>query len=61
MFSAAGTPYLLDRVVSGVSYLTTGVFECDIAHRRSVAELCMTICSNPTYPINGELHVLYVQ
>ena len=31
---------LLDRVVSGVSFLTGGVFECDLAHRRSVAVLC---------------------
>ena len=27
---------LLDRVVSGASFLTGGVFECDLAHRRSV-------------------------
>ena len=32
---------LLDRVVSGARFLTGGVFECDIAHRRSVAVLCM--------------------
>ena len=32
---------LLDRAVSGVRFLTGGVFECDIAHRRSVAILCM--------------------
>ena len=31
---------LLDRVVSGARFLTGGVFECDIAHRRSVAILC---------------------
>ena len=31
----------LDSVVSGVSFLTRAVFECDIAHRRSVAVLCM--------------------
>ena len=36
--SAANTDLkLLDRVVSGASFLTGGVFECDIAHRRSVA------------------------
>ena len=36
--SAADTRHkLLDRVVSGDSFLTRGVFECDIAHRRSVA------------------------
>ena len=28
---------LLDRVVGGASFLTGGVFECDLAHRRSVA------------------------
>ena len=32
---------LLDRVVSGASFLTGGVFECDLAHCRSVAVLCM--------------------
>ena len=32
---------LLDRVVSGASFITGGVFECDLAHRRSVAVLCM--------------------
>ena len=30
---------MLDRVVSGARFLTGGVFECDIAHRRSVAAL----------------------
>ena len=40
--SAADTHLrLLDRVVSGASFLTRGVFECDLAHRRSVAVLCM--------------------
>ena len=32
---------LLDRVVTGARFPTGGVFECDIAHRRSVAALCM--------------------
>ena len=32
---------LLDRTVSGARFLTGGVFECDIAYRRSVAVLCM--------------------
>ena len=32
---------ILDRVVSGARFLTEGVFECDITHRRSVAVLCM--------------------
>ena len=30
---------LLDRAVSGARFLTGGVFECDIAHRRSMAVL----------------------
>ena len=32
---------LLDRVVSGASFLTGGVFECDHPHRQSVAVLRM--------------------
>ena len=40
--SATGTHLkLLDRAVSCARFLTEGVFECDIAHRRSVAALCM--------------------
>ena len=45
---------LLDRAVSGAQFLTGGVIECDIAHRRSVAILCMLykIVCNPTHPLN---------
>ena len=32
---------LLDRAVSNTRILIGGVFECDIAHCRSVAVLCM--------------------
>ena len=40
--SAADTHHkLLDHAVSGARFLTGGVFECAIAHRRSVAVLCM--------------------
>ena len=40
--SAADTHLkLLDRAVSGARFLTGGVFEYDIVHRRSVAVLCM--------------------
>ena len=40
--SAADTHLkLLDYVVSGANFLTGGVFECDLAHRRSAAVLCM--------------------
>ena len=42
--SAADTHLkLLDRVVSGARFLTEGVFECDIAHRRSVAYSVHTV------------------
>ena len=53
--SAADTHLkLLDRVVSVTRFLTGGVFECDIAHRRSVAILCMLykIKCNPMHPLN---------
>ena len=40
--SAADTHLkLLDRALSGARFLTGGVFECDISHRRPVAVLCM--------------------
>ena len=39
-----------------------GVFECDIAHRRSVSVLCMLykIRCNPVHPLNGALPGPYV-
>ena len=53
---------LLDRAVSGARFLTGGVFECDIFHRRSVAVLCMLykIRCNPVHPLNGALPGPYV-
>ena len=53
---------LLDRVVNGAQFLTGGVFECDISHRRSVAVLCMLykIRCNPVHPLNGALPGPYV-
>ena len=53
---------LLDHVVSCASFSTWGVFEYDIAHRRSVAVLCMlnNIRSNPMYPLSGALRGLNV-
>ena len=39
---------LLDRAVSGARFLTVGVFECEIAHSRSVAVLCSCIRSGVT-------------
>ena len=56
--SAAGTHLkLLDRVVSGARFLTGGMFECNIAHRRSVTVLCMLykIRCNPMHPLNEAL------
>ena len=61
--SAADTSLkLLDRAVSGARFLTGGVFECDIAHRRSVAVLCVLykIMWNPVHPFNNALPGLYV-
>ena len=50
---------LLDRLVS---FLTGGLFECDLAHRRSVAVLCMMykIRCNRMHPLYGALPVPYV-
>ena len=52
----------LDRVVSGASFLTGRVFECDLVHRRSVAVLCMLykIRCNPMHPLCGALPEPYV-
>ena len=61
--SAADTHLkLLDGVVSGAHFLTGGVFECDIAHHRSVAVLCMLykIRCNPMHPLNDALPEPYV-
>ena len=61
--SAADTHLkLLDRVVSGACFLASGVFNCDLSHRRSVAVLCMLykIRCNPMHPLCGALPVPYV-
>ena len=52
----------LDRAVSGVRFLTWGVFKCDISQRRSVAVLCMLykIRCNLVHPLNGALPGPYV-
>ena len=60
--SAADTHVrLLDLVVSGASFLTGGVFECDLVHRLSVAVLCILykIRCNPMHPLYGALPVPY--
>ena len=61
--SAADTHLiLLDRAVSGARFLTGDVFECDIAHRRSAAVLCMLykIRCNPMHSLNDVLPGPYV-
>ena len=58
--SAADTHLkLLDRVVSGASFLTGGVFECDHAHSQSAAVFCILykIRCNPVHPRYGALPV----
>ena len=53
---------LLGRVVSVTRFLTGGVFEGDLAHRQSVAVLCMPykIRCNRMHPLYGALPVPYV-
>ena len=52
--SAADTHHKqLDSAISGARFLTGGVLECDSAHRRSVAVMCMLykIRCNPMHPL----------
>ena len=61
--SAADTHLkLLDGAFSSARFLTGGVFECDVSHRRSVAVLCMLykIRCNQVHPLNGALPGPYV-
>ena len=61
--SAADTHLkLLVRVVSGASFLTMGVFGCDLARRQSVEVICMLfkIRCVPMHPLYGALVVPYV-
>ena len=53
---------LLDRVVRSAGFLAGGVLDCNLAHRRSVAELCMLfkIKSNPMHPLSSALPLPYV-
>ena len=48
--------------VSSAGFLSSGVLECNHAHRRSVAVLCMLfkIKSNPMHPLSGALPLRYV-
>ena len=59
--SAADTRLkLLNRAVSGARFLTGGVFECDISHRRSVAVLYKIRCNPVVHPLNVALPGPYV-
>ena len=61
--SAADTHHkLLDRVVSGASFFTGGVFECDLEHRRSMAVLCILykIRCDPLHAVYGALPIPHV-
>ena len=53
---------LLNRAVSGARFLTRGVFECDISHRRSLEVLYILykIRCNPMHPLNGALPLPHV-
>ena len=53
---------LLDRALRSAGFLAGGVLECNLVHRRSVAELCMLfkIMSNPIHPLSGALPLPYV-
>ena len=53
---------LLDRVVRSAGFLPGGVLECDLAHHRSVAELCILfkVRSNSMHPLSSELTLPYV-
>ena len=53
---------LLGRVVRSAGFLAGGGLHCNLAHRRSVAVLCMLfkIKSNPTHPLSGALPLPYV-
>ena len=61
--SAAGSHLkLLDRVVRSAGFLAGGVLDCNLAHRRYVAELCMLFKnkSNRMHPLSGALPFPYV-
>ena len=64
MWCSAADAHLkrLDRVVRSAAFLAGGVLECNLAHRRSVVELCMLfkIKSNPMHPLSGALPLPYV-
>ena len=52
----------LIKIVRSAGFLAGGVLECNLAHRRSVEELCMIfkIRCNPMHPLSGALPLPYV-
>ena len=54
---------LLDRVVRSAGFLAGGVLDCNLAHRRYVAELCMLFKnkSNRMHPLSGALPFPYMR
>ena len=48
----------LKEVFTNACFLAGGVLECNFAHRRTLAELCMIF--NPLHPLNGAVHLLSV-
>ena len=52
---------LQDKVVRSAGFLAGGVLDCNLAHRRSAAELCMLfkIKSNPMHPLRCALPLPY--
>ena len=64
VWCSAADPHLklLERVVSSAGFLSCGVLECNLTHRRSVADLCMLfkIKSDPMHPLSGALPLPYV-
>ena len=56
------TPWTTGPCSQWCHFLTGGVFECVITHRRTVAVLCMVykISCNPMHLLNGALPGLYV-
>ena len=53
---------LLERVVRGAVFLAGDVLKCNLAHRRSVGELCILfkIKSNPMHPLSCTLPLPHV-
>ena len=53
---------LLERVVRSAGFLAGAVLDCNLAHRRSITELCMLfkIKCNAMHPLSSALPLPYV-